>query len=350
MKNLIKNNIKILLIILAFASVSFAKEWTKIVNLEGYWNFTIGDDLKWADPNYDDSDWERIGVPSSWEAEGFHGYNGYAWYRTTFELPKDASGYSLRINLGYIDDVDEVFLNGKKIGKSGEFPPNYFTAYNAYRSYPIPPGIITEGTNYIAVRVFDAELDGGILRGDIGIFAYTNGMKLSVNLEGEWKFRTGDSPEWKDPNYDDSNWNQIFVPGTWEVRGWPNYDGIAWYRLTFKVPRNFDADKAVFVLGKIDDVDEAFLNGTKIGSTGDFYSAVHNRNFGEEWAQFRGYYIPRGILKPGEENTIAVRVYDGFQYGGIYEGPIGLVTQDKYREYWRNRKEKKNIWDLIFGN
>lgn len=351
MKRNLKNIIILLFGCLMFATNINAKEWTKIVNLEGFWKFTIGDDLKWADPNYDDSSWETIRVPSSWEAEGFHGYNGYAWYRTSFDFPKKAANYSMHLYMGYIDDVDEVYLNGELIGKSGAFPPNFSTAYDAERSYPIPNKYLrTDRKNVIAVRVYDSQLSGGILRGDIGVYAYTDGMNLDLNLEGEWKFKVGDEPEWADKNFDDSNWKSIFVPGTWETRGWVDYDGMAWYRLKFFIPKDFKSEKMVLVLGKIDDVDEAFLNGSKIGSTGDIYSARKYRNFGEEWSQFRGYYIPAGLLKPGQENTIAVRVYDGYLNGGIYEGPIGLVDQDNYREYWKNRKKKLNIWDLIFGN
>ena len=351
MKNIYRNIIILILGYLALTANVSASDWAKVVDLKGYWKFTIGDDLKWADPNYDDSDWERISVPASWEAEGFHGYNGFAWYRTTFEYPKAADNYSLHIYLGYIDDVDEVFLNGNLIGKSGGFPPNFSTAYDAERSYPIPIKYLKKNEeNVIAVRIYDSQLSGGILRGDVGIYAYTDGIALDINLEGEWKFKTGDRPEWAEKNYDDSKWSSILVPGTWETRGWVNYDGVAWYRLSFFLPANFKKEKLILVLGKIDDVDEAFINGTKIGSTGDMYSAMKYKSFGEEWSQFRGYYIPANILKFGEENTIAVRVYDGYLNGGIYEGPIGLINQEKYREYWKNRKNKKNIWDLIFGN
>ncbi len=347
----LKLNIVFLLFALFGSMQLLASEWTRTTDLRGYWKFTIGDDMRWAEPSYDDSDWEEIRVPSSWEAEGFHGYNGYAWYRTTFRYPKEADNYSLHLYLGYIDDVDEVYLNGYLIGKSGGFPPDYYTAYNAERSYPIPQKYLNkDGENLIAVRVFDSQISGGILRGNIGIYAYTEGMKLDLNLEGEWNFRTGDKSEWSEKDYDDSHWEKIFVPGTWETRGWTNYDGLAWYRLDFYLPENFDDDKLVLVLGKIDDVDEAFINGKKVGSTGDIYNAMRYRNFGEEWNQFRGYYIPKGILKPGEENTIAVRVYDGYLNGGIYEGPIGLIKQDKYRDYWKDQKKKRNIWDLIFGD
>ncbi len=35
--------------------------------------------------DFDDSKWDKITVPSSWENQGFRGYNGYAWYRVSFE-------------------------------------------------------------------------------------------------------------------------------------------------------------------------------------------------------------------------------------------------------------------------
>ena len=67
------------------------------VALTGPWKFHIGDDPRWADPNYDDSDWETVdltprpgvvdpftGDPSyvpGWTTQGHAGYWGYAWYR-----------------------------------------------------------------------------------------------------------------------------------------------------------------------------------------------------------------------------------------------------------------------------
>src|SRR5687768_10787322 len=67
-------------------SVGYAQEdWDKVLNLRGTWKFSIGDNRKWADPKYVDNDWENIDVPSNWEDEGFNGYNGYAWYRKTFD-------------------------------------------------------------------------------------------------------------------------------------------------------------------------------------------------------------------------------------------------------------------------
>lgn len=333
-----------------FTGAAAAKDWERIENLKGFWRFSIGDDMEWADPDYDDSSWEKIRVPSSWEDQGFHGYNGYAWYRTTFYVPARYEGYSIKVILGYIDDVDEVYLNGELIGSSGSFPPDYNTAYFAFRKYPIPLNYINYGSeNTIAVRVFDSQLDGGIVNGEIGVYAYTQGMKLSLNLEGTWKFEIGDDVEYKEIDYDDSDWQKVNVPGSWANYGYKDYDGFGWYRLEFFMPSKFKNEKMVLVLGKIDDLDEAYINGKLVGFTGNMEDDPRDISFSQEYKQFRGYFIPSGVLKWNEKNILAVRVYDGQIVGGIYDGPIGLITQEEYRDYWQNKKDKKNIWDVFFG-
>ncbi len=93
---------------------------------------------EWISPKFDDSKWESIHVPSPWEDEGFNGYNGYAFYRKNITISSTYKDRMLYLNMGYIDDVDEVYLNGNKIGSTGSFPPNYNTAYNAERIYYIP--------------------------------------------------------------------------------------------------------------------------------------------------------------------------------------------------------------------
>ena len=102
-------------------------EWDKVIDLEGRWKFSIGDDSLWANPKYDDDGWEGVIAPSSWENEGYHGYNGYAWYRKHFNVRSKYKNQTLNLHLGTIDDVDEVYINGNLIGFSGSFPPHYET-------------------------------------------------------------------------------------------------------------------------------------------------------------------------------------------------------------------------------
>jgi sialate O-acetylesterase len=86
-----------------------------------------------------------------------------------------------------------------------------------------------------------------------------------------------------------------------------------------------------------------------IGSTGDFIRLPETNNFNNEYLELRGYYIPDNLLRFNEENVIAVRVYDGLRDGGIYQGPIGITTQEDYRNYWKEKKRKKSFWDYIFN-
>jgi hypothetical protein len=332
-------------IIIFFTSVLYSQDMARIIDLRGDWKFSIGDRSEWSKPDFFDKNWESIRVPSSWENEGFHGYDGYAWYRKTFYLPKEFSGKSYYLQLGYIDDVDEVYINGNLIGRTGSFPPDYQTAYNFLRNYPVPQKFLKlNSDNVIAVRVYDSKLEGGIVKGDIGLY-YLKTIVPDYNLEGIWKFATGDEEEWKEPGYKDNKWADIIVPGYWESQGFRDYDGIAWYRKSFPLPDNLKGRNLVLLVGKIDDLDEVYLNGVFVGSTGDFNSGQS----GNEYQVMRGYYLPDGILKE-KDNVLAVRVYDGFRDGGIYQGPVGLVRQEKYTEFWKSMRKKRNIIDIFFGN
>jgi len=317
------------------------------MDLTGLWKFSIGDDSSWASPEYDDWDWEEIKVPSSWENEGFHGYNGYAWYRMAFKLPAELDGRDLYLNLGFVDDIDQTFVNGELVGLSGGFPPYFLTAYNASRKYYIPKDFIKKGENLIAVRVYDSQLEGGLVKGKIGLYPTKDDvhilseLEIDINLTGIWKFKIGDKIVWANKEHDDSDWIDIFVPAFWETQGYQNYNGFAWYRKTFLLPEEFADHKMVLLLGKIDDIDQTYLNGKLIGSIGDwrFEDVPMHFNDNSEWETLRAYFIPDDLLLPGDENTIAVRVYDGFIDGGIYEGPIGFVAQEKFRQYWKRMRE-----------
>jgi Glycosyl hydrolases family 2, sugar binding domain. len=310
-------------------------------SLKGSWLFSIGINEEWISPKFNDSEWESIKVPSPWEDQGFNGYNGYAFYRKKFTIPSLYKGRMLYLNMGYIDDVDEVYLNGNKIGSTGSFPPNYNTAYNAERVYFIPEeNIKFDAPNLIAVKVYDSYEWGGIVSGEPGLYAGKTTVNFDINLQGSWKFLPGDDLRRKESDFNDSMWDEIFVPAKWEDQRYRDYDGYAWYRKTFTFPANITDEKMVIMMGKIDDIDQVYINGTFVGSTGNFpVNGRESANTGQEYNAFRGYYIPAGLLKKGQKNVVAVRVLDTGGSGGIYEGPTGIITQAKYIEYWRKLKQ-----------
>lgn len=345
-------NIKaIILTSLAFLLLSnnaiFAEDLDKIVSLSGYWRFSIGTDSDWAKSNYDDSGWDEIMVPSSWEREGYDDYNGYAWYRKKIRIPEDAITQPLYLVLGNIDDADEVYFNGQLIGKRGGFPPKYSTAYGHHRRYAIPASLIkSDSKNTIAVKVYDSQGNGGITGGNVGIYRDRDYEFLDFDLSGEWKFNTGDSKYWRAEEFDDNDWNTIPVPARWENHGYANYDGYAWYRKTFSMPTNLKKQDLYISLGKIDDYDQVYFNGHLIGNVFDLEKDGDYRSKGWEYNARRLYKIPEQYIK--NINTIAVRVYDKTLDGGIYEGPIGLMTKDNYSNYKEKHHRGRSFWDYFY--
>ena len=77
------------------------------------------------------------------------------------------------------------------------------------------------------------------------------------------------------------------------------------------------------MLGKIDDFDETYFNGVKIGETND------QKPFGwtTSYMQTRVYEIPKSLIKKGIPNVISVRVSDLGADAGIYSGPLAIIPK-----------------------
>jgi AraC-like DNA-binding protein len=112
-----------------------------------------GDDPAYAARDFDDTAWRRIALPSDWN-RFFPGYQGVCWYRIHFTTPATLPPKTLGISLGVISDVDEIFLNGTRIGGYGSFPPHHKPAYDRARLYELPGHLLVPGdNNVIALRV-----------------------------------------------------------------------------------------------------------------------------------------------------------------------------------------------------
>jgi alpha-galactosidase len=151
-------------------------------------------------------------------------------------------------------------------------------------------------------------------------------------IAGPWRLRTGDDPRYATREFDEDTWETVAVPKPWEEAGHPDYDGYAWYRTRFSLPPlapgrtggRADSRTPYLELGKVDDVDETFLNGVKLGQTGAFPP-----NYRSEWQAYRRYRVPVDALNWGGENVLAVRVYDGGGAGGIWS-----VRRDPPPAHW----------------
>ena len=143
----------------------------------------------------ENSGWQSLRVPGFWE-KSFGGvveaHDGYAWYRCFIQIPAEWKGEALTADLGQIDDCDESYFNGVKIGERGTIQPLH-TASGEARRYPVAPGRVHAGEwNLLAVRVWDSGGAGGISTGPLHLSCSKGTMKLA----GTWEFRTGDDLAW----------------------------------------------------------------------------------------------------------------------------------------------------------
>lgn len=128
--------------------------------------------------------------------------------------------------------------------------------------------------------------------------------KRIQNLQGQLPGPHDPVHSWKEISFDDSAWPTMKVPGYWENQPVGNIDGIIWFRKTFHLSAEETGKEAVLEIAKIDDNDETYVNGVKVGGI--------NR-----YSDSRQYTIPGGVLKQGK-NVIAVRIEDTGAGGGIY--------------------------------
>src|SRR3974390_988949 len=51
------------------------------------------------------------------------------------------------------------------------------------------------------------------------------------NLDGPWRFHSGDDPQWADPSFDDTSWQAVSLSQSLGEQGIDSYTGYGWYRL-----------------------------------------------------------------------------------------------------------------------
>lgn len=135
---------------------------------------------KWKLPDYNDAHWAEMSVPALWETQSLAGVDGVIWFRKTFILKPDEAGLAATLELAMIDDSDETYVNGVKVG-------GLQAEYNTPRVYAIPPALLKAGNNIISVRITDTGGGGGI-------YGNPEHVKLVLpnrteSLVGKWKLR-----------------------------------------------------------------------------------------------------------------------------------------------------------------
>jgi cephalosporin-C deacetylase len=153
-------------------------------------------------------------------------------------------------------------------------------------------------------------------------------LTAQVNITNGWRIKFDDNLVYSSVKYNDKQWQPVEIGTPWEKVTKKEFDGIAWYRLTVVIKSNQKkaALKRGFLdlkLGKIDDADETYFNGTLVGSSGKFPpEKVTGYNVD------RLYKVPANLVQWDKPNVIAIRVSDWGGGGGLYTGPYNFLVED----------------------
>ena len=133
----------------------------------------------------------------------------------------------------------------------------------------------------------------------------------TVNLAGTWKFQVGDDPAWANPRFDDSAWAEVKVPGVLQSQGYPDFDGIGWYRIALRLPAA-RGDLGIAV-GQLQVGYEIYAGGRRLGA----FPADFRR--GAPRQQYRTWAIPAELLST-QPLVIAIRVQGDSRGSGFSAG------------------------------
>ncbi|MFI5123837.1 MAG: sialate O-acetylesterase [Chitinophagales bacterium] len=136
---------------------------------------------EWKNPEYNSDGWPKIKEPGLWESAnmGLDELDGIVWLRKEISLTAAEAAGPVVLDLGKIDDNDDTYVNGIKVGST--------KSYNADRHYTAAPGVFKAGKNVIAVRVEDTGGGGGIYGDSANLKLIASDQHIS--LSGNWSFR-----------------------------------------------------------------------------------------------------------------------------------------------------------------
>lgn len=161
----------------------------------------------------------------------------------------------------------------------------YFYAQEAYSRTGVPQGMLVSSLGGSAIESWVSQEYLKDFPALILDREALEGLEAAMSDKGEGV--------WESPDFDDSDWKTMEMPGTWRENGL-NVRGTIWMRKDFEIPESMDGRHAKLSMGTLMHNDRVYVNGVFVGSTGYEYPP-------------RRYHIPAGVLRKGK-NTIVVRL------------------------------------------
>ena len=243
------------------------------------------------------------------------GQNVFGWYVCDFDIPAHLFGLDVIVDLGIIDDTDECFVNGTRVGGIGQLGQPHATAWQTDRLYRVHKDLLAPLDNHLAVHVWSLWGLGGIVgppvlkatpvkpdaQWEIAFVRYssvpTGGLNKAQSLtEALSCFPEGDCLVWQRH------------PQPW--KGYASWDEDAHYAL-FRIRLDFPQEYGSFSIpvvldaGPVFDIAAFYLNGKRLGLVGRFPEG-EEPPFTEAARRARFLVNPEDWAKDGQNELVAV--------------------------------------------
>jgi len=162
---------------------------------------------------------------------------------------------------------------------------------------------------------------------------FTFSQRVVCSINDSWRFSKGDFPSSVNPDFDDSKWESVNVPHTWnkndaldDLPGY--YRGLGWYRRTVTIPLEKKGKQLTIFFEGVNQEMELFVNGKSVGKHLGGYT--------------RFSFDITSFIQFGEKNTFAVKVDNSFNenippltadftfFGGIYRDVYLIYTSKQH--------------------
>src|SRR5260370_40563637 len=111
--------------------------------------------------------WLTLKVPCAWkdaDDANIAKHEGFAWYRCFVKVPEGWKGKDLELVFQRVEEADEAFFNGDRVGATGTLPPKFDGDAISERRYKVSGKLVQAGEYYlISDRVYAKDGLGGIL-------------------------------------------------------------------------------------------------------------------------------------------------------------------------------------------
>lgn len=140
-----------------------------------------------------------------------------------------------------------------------------------------------------------------------------------IFLNGSWKFAVGDDPQRSKPDYDDTDWEAVYLPDIWISRELSG-SGKGWYRTWIIVTSADTSEDASILIRGMMNAGEVFWDGSFVGSRG----TIGQHDGHETPGKGRYTFINLGKKMTPGRHLLALRIANSQLFSGGIVAPPDL--------------------------